>query len=105
MDPAIRDLKEAFPDLLVCGVEPVAALVNQAVQKGNAACPAILQASGETLPFPDASFDVVCEFAILHHAAKPNAIVREMLRVARKAVFISDSNRFGQGSRAVRLTN
>jgi hypothetical protein len=26
-----------------------------------------------------------------------------MLRVARKAVFISDSNRFGQGSRAVRL--
>lgn len=100
---SIRDLKEAFPGLFVCGVEPVAALVDEAVQNGNAANAPILQANGETLPFPDASFDVVCEFAILHHVANPSAIVKEMLRVAKKAVFISDSNRFGQGSRAVRL--
>ncbi len=100
---SIRDLREAFPDLFVCGVEPVAALVSLAIQNGNAAGAAILQASGESLPFSDASFDVVCEFAVLHHAANPTAIVKEMLRVARKAVFISDSNRFGQGSRVVRL--
>jgi SAM-dependent methyltransferase len=55
------------------------------------------------LPFSDASFDVVCEFATLHHAANPNAVVKEMLRVARKAVFISDSNRFWQGPWVARL--
>ena len=32
-----------------------------------------------------------------------NAIVREMLRVARKAVIIIDGNRFGQGGWPVRL--
>ena len=99
----LRDLKEALPHLSVCGVEPVAALVDQAIQKGNAAYGSILQASGEVLPFPDASFDVVCEFAVLHHVPNPSAVVKEMLRVARKAVFISDSNRFGQGSRVARL--
>jgi ubiquinone/menaquinone biosynthesis C-methylase UbiE len=45
----------------------------------------------------------VCESAVLHHVANPNAVVKEMLRVAKKAVLISDSNRFGQGSRAARL--
>ena len=100
---SLRDLKEALPHLSVCGVEPVAALIEQAVQKGNAAYGAILQARGEALPFPDASFDVVCEFAVLHHVPDPSAVVKEMLRVAKKAVFISDGNRFGQGSRAARL--
>jgi ubiquinone/menaquinone biosynthesis C-methylase UbiE len=99
----LHDLKEALPHLSVCGVEPVAALVDQAIQKGNAACGFILQASGEALPFPDASFDVVCEFAVLHHVPNPTAVVKEMLRVAKKAVFISDCNRFGQGSRVLRL--
>ena len=99
----LRDLKEGLPHLSVCGVEPVAALVEQAIQKGNDAFGPILQASGEKLPFPDASFDVVCEFAVLHHVHDPSAVVKEMLRVAKKAIFISDSNRFGQGSRAARL--
>ncbi len=98
----LRELKEAFPQVFVCGVEPVAALVDQAIKKSNAVRAPILQASGEKLPFADASFDVVCEFAILHHVANPGAIVKEMLRVARKAVFLSDSNRFGQGSLTAR---
>lgn len=99
----LRDLKEALPNGFVCGVEPVAALVEQAVQKGNTACGPVVRGSGAALPFADASFDAVCEFAVLHHVANPNAIVKEMLRVAKKAVLISDSNRFGQGSRAARL--
>lgn len=99
----LHDIKEAMPHLSVCGVEPVAALVDQAVRKGNVASASILQARGEKLPFPDASFDVVCEFSVLHHVSNPNAVVREMLRVAKSAVFIADSNRFGQGSRAARL--
>jgi ubiquinone/menaquinone biosynthesis C-methylase UbiE len=99
----LRDLKEALPHLSVCGVEPVAALVDQAIQKGNTAFGPIFQASGAALPFRDASFDVVCEFAVLHHVPNPRAIVKEMTRVAKKAVFITDSNRFGQGPRALRL--
>jgi len=99
----LRDLKEALPNLFVCGVEPVAALIAHAVRSGSTASGPIIQGRGEALPFPDASFDVVCEFATLHHVANPNAVVREMCRVAKKAVLISDSNRFGQGSRAIRL--
>jgi len=97
------DLKRALPDLFVCGVEPVAALVEQSVKDGNASYVPMICATGEALPFGDASFDAVCEFATLHHAANPNAVVAEMLRVARQAVFLCDSNRFGQGSRAARL--
>jgi SAM-dependent methyltransferase len=96
----VRDLKESLPDLFVCGVEPVVALVKQAVISGNTASGPILCGSGEALPFADASFDAVCEFAVLHHVANPNAVVKDMLRGAKKAVHIADSNRFGQSSYA-----
>ena len=99
----LRNLKEAMPNLFACGVEPVAALAREAVRNDNFAATSVLQAYGEALPFPDASFDVVCEFGILHHANNPNAVVKEMLRVASKAVLISDSNRFGQGSFPMRF--
>lgn len=99
----LRELKKALPHLSVCGVEPVRALIDQAVRQGNLIYGPILQAKGEALPFRDASFDVVCEFAVLHHISRPEAVMKEMLRVARKAVFIIDSNRFGQGSSAGRL--
>lgn len=100
----MRRLKQAVPDLFVCGVEPVSALIEQGIQQGAAAAISFVRASGEALPFPDASFDAVCEFAVLHHAENPASVVKEMLRVARRAVFICDSNRFGQGSRMARLT-
>jgi ubiquinone/menaquinone biosynthesis C-methylase UbiE len=99
----LRELKAACPEMFVCGVEPVAALIEQAARNGNSARVPILQALGDALPFPAASFDAVCEFGVLHHASHPAAVVGEMLRVARKAVFICDSNRFGQGSLASRL--
>jgi len=99
----LRDLKDALPELFVCGIEPVGGLVEQAVRSGNTDCGPILQGTGDALPFPDASFDAVCEFAILHHHPEPSAVVKEMLRVARKVVVIADSNRFGQGSRGARL--
>jgi ubiquinone/menaquinone biosynthesis C-methylase UbiE len=91
------ELKAALPDAFVCGVEPVTALIKQAVENGSTGSGPMICATGEALPFRDASFDVVCEFAILHHVAHPNAVVKEMLRVARKAVVLCDSNRFGQG--------
>jgi SAM-dependent methyltransferase len=99
----LRDFHDALPGALVCGVEPVAALIQQGRTSGNLSGVSILQASGETLPFPNHTFDAVCEFGTLHHVPDPAAVVREMLRVARKVVVIADSNRFGQGSWPVRL--
>ena len=99
----MRHLKNTLPGLSICAVEPVAALLEQGVRDGNTSSFQAVRATGEALPFPNASFDAVCEFGALHHASDPSAVVREMLRVARKAVFLCDSNRFGQGTRPARL--
>jgi ubiquinone/menaquinone biosynthesis C-methylase UbiE len=100
---ALRTLKTAIPELFLCGIDPVAALLDQAVLRGNVQSGAIIQGKGDALPFANSSFDVVCEFGILHHVADPQTVVGEMLRVAKKAVIISDANRFGQGPKFLRL--
>ena len=99
----LQDLAVALPATLICGVEPVAALVQEGVAAGNNHAVSLLRGSGEALPFADGSFDVVSEFSMLHHVANPGAIIKEMLRVARRAVVIADCNRFGQGSFPARL--
>lgn len=99
----IRHLLDALPALSIRGIEPVGALIQQSVQSNGLSNGTILQGSGDALPFADASFDVVCSFALLHHVPKPQAVVGEMLRVARKGVIISDSNRFGQGRWPIRV--
>jgi len=87
----------------VIGIEPVQALLEQAIHKNNIPKDSIILGSGELLPFEDNSFDAVCELSVLHHVPKPNVIVSEMMRVAKKAIFLSDSNRFGQGSMPLRI--
>jgi ubiquinone/menaquinone biosynthesis C-methylase UbiE len=70
-------------------------------------CPSICFWTATNLEFEDKSFDLVCAFGMLHHIKEPSLAVTEALRVARKAVFVSDSNNFGQGSpvfRAVKQT-
>lgn len=94
---AVRHLQVMAPNTLVCGLEPVGALIDQGLAMCRDYRPHFIQASGDTLPFGDNSFDAVCSFAILHHVPKPGVVVGEMLRVARKTVLIVDSNRFGQG--------
>jgi SAM-dependent methyltransferase len=86
----------------VRGVEPVTALIEEGERKGIPKG-LIVEGNGYSLPFPDNSFDAVLECGILHHVAEPSRVVGEMARVARHAVFLSDSNRFGQGNRAIRL--
>ncbi len=58
----------------------------------------LLEGDVLALQFEDGAFDMVREFGVLHHVRTPALAIEEMLRVARKAVFISDSNNFGQGS-------
>ncbi len=88
----------------VIGVEPVRAMIDIAVSKNKIPREYLICGSGEALPFNDASFDAVCEFGVLHHVKHPNILVKEMMRCAKKAIFLSDSNIFGQGSRFVRFS-
>jgi ubiquinone/menaquinone biosynthesis C-methylase UbiE len=96
----IAHLYTTNPEVTVYGVEPVRELLEVACTKGVTN---LVHGSGLTLPFRDGSFDVVIECAVLHHVRKPEAVVSEMARVARKAIFLCDSNIFGQGGPAQRL--
>jgi SAM-dependent methyltransferase len=94
----VRHLLDRHPGIEVRGVEPVRAMIDRAERNGVPAG-AIAEASGDSLPFADGAFDAVCELGVLHHVADPAAIVAEMTRVARRAVFLSDNNRFAGGGR------
>jgi ubiquinone/menaquinone biosynthesis C-methylase UbiE len=86
----------------VHGIEPVRALIDVAEQSGIPKH-VITEGSGDRLPFHDESFDAVVECGVLHHVKDPSRVVSEMMRVARKAIFLSDANRFGQGNIPSRL--
>jgi SAM-dependent methyltransferase len=45
---------------------------------------------GARLPFADRSFDLVYAIDVLHHAASPRALVRELARCARKHLLLKD---------------
>ncbi len=90
-------LKARHPGLTVVGVEPVEALRKVGHAKGLSESE-LRDGDGLNLAFPDGAFDLVCAFGVLHHVRRPDRVVAEMLRVGRKALFISDANNFGQGS-------
>jgi ubiquinone/menaquinone biosynthesis C-methylase UbiE len=92
----VKHFIDRHAEMEVRGVEPVRAMIDQAEKTGVPAG-LILEARGSELPFETDSFDVVCELGILHHVANPEEIVTEMTRVARRAVFLSDANRFAGG--------
>lgn len=101
----VAQLGSLLPGVRVQGFEPVAELVAEGHKKGIAA-DALLVADGRALPLADASVDIAIATGVLHHVPRPVAILDEMMRVARRAVFVSDANRFAQGSllaRAVKL--
>lgn len=99
---AIRYFREHRPDVDVRGVEPVEALIAEGEALGIPHG-IVLPGDGARLPFADSSFDAVTEFGVLHHVERPDVVVREMTRVARRAIFLSDGNRFGQGALPARL--
>ena len=98
---ALRYLKEHQPGLKVLGVEPSSELRAVGHQSGIAV-DALVDGDANALPYADDSFDLVCEFGMLHHVANPRRVVSEMLRVARVGVFISDDNQFAAGSMLAR---
>jgi ubiquinone/menaquinone biosynthesis C-methylase UbiE len=102
---AMRFLKQRFPSLVVMGIEPVEALRRRGHAHGIPEND-LIDGDGASLPFADGSFDLVCEFAVLHHVRHPANVVGEMNRVASRMMVISDCNFMGQGHawlRAIKL--
>lgn len=94
-----RELLRAVPEVEWSGLDPSEGLLDRL--SAPLAAHAVV-GDGNALPFPGASFDVVYAFAVLHHVPNPQRVIDEMLRVARRAIFISDSNNFGQGRPMIR---
>jgi ubiquinone/menaquinone biosynthesis C-methylase UbiE len=93
---ALLDLKASHPGTQIVGIEPSAALREMGYAKGLSQSE-LIDGDAQNLPFAAGEFDLVCEFGALHHIPGPHRAVAEMLRIAGKAVFISDVNNFGQG--------
>jgi ubiquinone/menaquinone biosynthesis C-methylase UbiE len=93
---ALIRIREKLPNVSTVGIEPSRELRSIGHAKGLLDTQ-LIDGDGMNLAFTNGSFDLVCEFGALHHIPEPSRAVSEMLRVARKAIFISDSNSFGQG--------
>lgn len=93
---ALTHLSRARPQVRAMGIEPVEAMRKVGYSHGIPQnC--LVDGDATSLAFQDASFDMVIALGVLHHIPRPRLAIAEMLRVAKRAVFISDSNRFGQG--------
>lgn len=99
---ALLGLKERMPHVRAVGVEPSEAQRVIGYDKGLSQTE-LVDGDAMCLAFADGSFDLVCEFGALHHIQRPELAISEMLRVARKAIFVSDSNNFGQGRKFSRF--
>lgn len=95
-------LKSMAPGVRVTGMEPVSALREIGYAKGLRR-DELIDGDATALPFGDGEFDMVCAFAVMHHIRDQRLAVSEMFRVARRAIFISDVNIYGQGSQIVRI--
>lgn len=97
----VRD-KHPAAELSLMAIEPSAAQRETAYAAG---VPRDKHIEGDAtrLAFPDNAFDYATEFGVVHHIKDARTAVREMCRVARKGVFISDSNRYGQGGLMLRI--
>jgi len=92
-------IKDGFDAI---GIDPSQELMRQGITRNPFLKDRMSCENAYRLPHGNSSFDAVCEFGVLHHVTYPDLVIKEMLRIARKAVFISDSNRFGQGTMAAR---
>lgn len=89
-------LEENFTDAELYGVDPVPALLEKSREKSKKAVLAV--GTAEHLPHRDKSIDIVIATGIMHHVDNPTQCIKEMFRVATKAVLISDHNNFSFGS-------
>jgi ubiquinone/menaquinone biosynthesis C-methylase UbiE len=99
----MRYLLDNHPGIFVAGNDVSEDLIDVAVRRNGIPRENIICASSDMLPFDDNHFDAVLELGVLHHVPHPETIVTEMVRVAKRAVFISDCNRFGHSRWPLRV--
>lgn len=99
----LSQLISSFPEVLIKGIEPSAALRAVAHKRYGIPESKLTDGNAYHLDCSDNSFDVVTEFAVLHHVQDPRKAVEEMVRVATNAVLLADTNNWGQGSLVSRL--
>ena len=97
----LKYLKELCPKIKIIGIEPVKELREVAYSQGVPK-EELIDGDATKLNFRNSEFDLVCAFGTLHHIKNNKLVVDEMLRVSKKAIFISDSNNLGQGSKVTR---
>ena len=93
----IKFINDKNKDVKIIGIEPVKELREIGYRNGIPN-DILIDGNGLNIEFPDNSFDLVCEFGVLHHIKNNTKVVDEMLRVSKKAIFISDCNNFGSGT-------
>jgi SAM-dependent methyltransferase len=76
-----RAITDRLPAVQSCGVEIRA--------RPHTAIP-VREFDGRSLPFPNASFDVVMLVDVLHHAEEPRILIAEAARVAGRVLIIKD---------------
>jgi ubiquinone/menaquinone biosynthesis C-methylase UbiE len=94
--------KHPHSKLKLMAIEPSAAQRRVAYAKGVPETNHI-EGDATNIAFADNAFDYCTEFGVVHHIMDNRTAVREMCRVASKGVFLSDCNRYGQGTWGQRI--
>ena len=92
---SLRWYSEQIPDAFLTGIDRSPDLLELAREYLPNAD--LQQGIAESLPFEDKVFDMVCATGMLHHVSDPDQCIKEMFRVSRVAVLISDHNNFAFG--------
>lgn len=95
-------LRQLLPEVEIFGLEPVAELVAQGRKKGLGE-DLLRIGDGRALSLADGEVDFAVATGVLHHVRHPREVIKEMVRVSRVGIFISDINRYAQGSLASRF--
>jgi len=100
---ALIFFQKELPKVQIVGIEPSEAMRKIGYQKGLSK-DSLIDGIGENLHFENNQFDLVVEFRSLHHVRFPEAVIKEMMRVSRKGILISDTNNFAEGNKIEVLT-
>ncbi len=85
LEMLLKKSKDAY------GVDFSTGLLRVAGEKRAISIGRLLCGDAEKLPFSDKGFDSACVFRSLHHMENPSGVLQEMIRCARRNLFIYDS--------------
>ncbi|MEQ9190427.1 MAG: class I SAM-dependent methyltransferase [Alphaproteobacteria bacterium] len=100
---ALRRIKAELPGIRVLGIEPSEDLRRIGHAQHDLTETELVAGDALALAQADGAFDLVCAFGALHHIRDASRAIDEMLRVADRAIFLSDNNNYGMGSPRARL--